>query len=62
MFLQDFNFDIVHQFASYMQYVDCLNCPVFNLSYDKLILQLQHVQPKDEFLSGIKAAIANPSD
>ena len=40
-----------------MKHVDCLSrYPVFNLSYDALTLRLQPAI--DEFLSGIKTAVA----
>ncbi|GFT14560.1 transposon Tf2-9 polyprotein [Trichonephila clavipes] len=60
LFLEDFNYEIIHPSGKQMGHVDCLSrYPVITITYDEITTKLANCQRKDEYINSLKTLLEN---
>ncbi|GFT49336.1 transposon Tf2-9 polyprotein [Trichonephila clavipes] len=60
LFLEDFNYEIIHRPGKQMGHVDCLSrYPVMTITYDEITIKLANCQRKDEYINSLKTLLEN---
>ncbi|GFW34874.1 retrovirus-related Pol polyprotein from transposon 17.6 [Trichonephila clavipes] len=60
LFLEDFNYEIIHRPGKQMGHVDCLNrYPVMTITYDEITTKLANCQRNDEHINSLKTLLEN---
>ncbi|GFX60509.1 transposon Tf2-11 polyprotein [Trichonephila clavipes] len=55
LFLEDFNYEIIHRPGKQMGHVDCLSrYPVMTITYDEITTKLANCQRNDEYINSLK--------
>ncbi|GFV09324.1 transposon Tf2-9 polyprotein [Trichonephila clavipes] len=60
LFLEDFNYEIIHRPGKQMRHVDCLSrYPVMTITYDEITTKLANCQRNDEYINSLKTLLEN---
>ncbi|GFW30846.1 transposon Tf2-9 polyprotein [Trichonephila clavipes] len=60
LFLEDFNYEIIHRPGKQMRHVDCLSrYPVMTITYDEITTKLANCQRNDEYMNSLKTLLEN---
>ncbi|GFV87070.1 transposon Tf2-9 polyprotein [Trichonephila clavipes] len=60
LFLEDFNYEIIHRPGKQMGHVDCLSrYPVMTITYDEITTKLANCQRNDEYINSLKTLLEN---
>ncbi|GFV06658.1 transposon Tf2-8 polyprotein [Trichonephila clavipes] len=60
LFLEDFNYEIIHHPGKQMEHVDCLSRhPVMTITYDEITTKLANCQRNDEYINSLKTLLEN---
>ncbi|GFX28313.1 transposon Tf2-8 polyprotein [Trichonephila clavipes] len=60
LFLEDFNYEIIHRPGKQMGHVDCLSrYPVMSITYDEITTKLANCQRNDEYINSLKTLLEN---
>ncbi|GFU98245.1 transposon Tf2-6 polyprotein [Trichonephila clavipes] len=60
LFLEDFNYEIIHRPSKQMGHVDCLSrYPVMTITYDEITTKLANCQRNDEYINSLKTLLEN---
>ncbi|GBO22891.1 Transposon Tf2-9 polyprotein [Araneus ventricosus] len=60
LFLEDFNYEIVHRPGKQMKHVDCLSrYPIMLVTHDEITSRIVNCQQSDEYISSIKQLLEN---
>ncbi|GFT02286.1 retrovirus-related Pol polyprotein from transposon 17.6 [Trichonephila clavipes] len=60
LFLEDFNYEIIHRPDKQMGHVDCLSrYPVMTITYDEITTKLANCQRNDEYINSLKTLLEN---
>ncbi|GFT16772.1 retrovirus-related Pol polyprotein from transposon 17.6 [Trichonephila clavipes] len=60
LFLEDFNYEIIHHPGKQMGHVDCLSrYPVMTITYDEITTKLANCQRNDEYIYSLKTLLEN---
>ncbi|GFW47157.1 transposon Tf2-6 polyprotein [Trichonephila clavipes] len=60
LFLEDFNYEIIHRPCKQMGHVDCLSrYPVMTITYDEITTKLANCQRNDEYINSLKTLLEN---
>ncbi|GFW91653.1 transposon Tf2-9 polyprotein [Trichonephila clavipes] len=60
LFLEDFNYEIIHRPGKQMGHVDCLSrYPVMTITYDEVTTKLANCQRNDEYINSLKTLLEN---
>ncbi|GFT40407.1 transposon Tf2-9 polyprotein [Trichonephila clavipes] len=60
LFLEDFNYKIIHRPGKQMGHVDCLSrYPVMTITYDEITTKLANSQRNDEYINSLKTLLEN---
>ncbi|GFU39324.1 transposon Tf2-9 polyprotein [Trichonephila clavipes] len=58
LFLEDFNYEIIHRPGKQMGHVDCLSrYPVMTITYDEITTKLTNCQRNDEYINSLKTLL-----
>ncbi|GBM86924.1 hypothetical protein AVEN_151823-1 [Araneus ventricosus] len=60
LFLEDFNYEIVHRPGKQMKHVDCLSrYPIMLITHDEITSRIVNCQQSDEYIGSIKQLLEN---